>query len=65
MVGALALVAVTFLVFLPALSNGFLNWDDIHLIQSNAVVLAAHPVGTCRDRDERSRDTLREGCGGS
>lgn len=32
---ALAVAAVTFLVFSPALQNAFVNWDDLDIIQKN------------------------------
>jgi len=37
-----AILAVTFVVYLPSLGNGFLNWDDNFYVTDNPVV--AHPT---------------------
>lgn len=37
-----AILAVTFVVYLPSLGNGFLNWDDNFYVTDNPIV--AHPT---------------------
>lgn len=39
-ISLLAIVGITFIVFLPCLKNGFLNWDDDVYITDNPVVLS-------------------------
>lgn len=37
-----AILALTFVVYIPSLDNGFTNWDDTHYVSANPLI--AHPT---------------------